>query len=122
MDNKPPVVRLEVHTEGQHQVYFREGGEEAAALREDGTKLLAWFEANKHFPGAKHLRYWEFPRYFVWKIGPRAFHPRAKLRVRGTPGPSSGAAPVEYSFSGEGEKVIGRLYNVSPREGERYYL
>ncbi len=32
------------------------------------------------------------------------------------------AVPSEYNFEGFGETVIGRIYTVSPREGERYFL
>ncbi len=40
--NEPTVVRLEVHLDGQHNVYFREGQEATAAVRGDrGTKLAA---------------------------------------------------------------------------------
>ena len=103
-----------------HTVYFREGQEQAAATREDHTKLTAWFEANTRYPGARHIPYVRFPEYFTWQTSPKMWKPRAMLRIRGAAG-SSSTGP-QYCFSGNGQSVVGRLYTVSPREGERYYL
>ncbi len=66
VDNDPPVYRLEVHTEGHHTVFFREGKELPAALREPQKILTEWFNANTIYPGANHLRYDKFPRFFTW--------------------------------------------------------
>ncbi len=65
VDNEPPVYRLEVHTEGHQIVYFREGEEMPAALREPQTKLTERFNANTNYPGANYLRYDEFPRFIT---------------------------------------------------------
>ncbi len=46
VDNDPPGYRLEVHTEGHHTVFFREGEELPAALREPQTKLTELLNAN----------------------------------------------------------------------------
>ncbi len=126
VDNEPPVYRLEVHTEGHHTVHNRESEEMPAALREPQTKLTELFKANTTYPGAHHLRYDEFDRFFTWNRKYKVWKSRAKLRRRGTRGAgqsSAGAAvPSEYNFEGSRETIIGRMYTVSPREGERYVL
>ncbi len=76
IDNDPPSYRLEVHTEGHHTVYFREGGELPAALREPETKLTEWVKANNEYPGANDLRYDEFPRFFTWVRSDQLWNPR----------------------------------------------
>ncbi len=84
------------------------------------------FKANDKYPGANRLRYDEFPWFFTWNRSVKVWKPRAKCRRRGTPGagPSSAGAAVasEYNFEGTGVTIIGRMYTVSPREGERYFL
>ncbi len=49
VEHHPPVERLEVHLEGNHEVYFEKGKEASAILIRDcnPTKLLAWFTANE---------------------------------------------------------------------------
>ncbi|CDF40970.1 ATP dependant DNA helicase PIF1 [Chondrus crispus] len=102
VDRNPPVVRLAVHLPNHHTVYFEEGREQEAALRPaTGTKLTEWFKANEKYPSARHIRYYKFPRYFTWKTHTKSW---------------------TYDFSGTGVNVVGRIYTVSPREGERYFL
>ncbi|CDF37017.1 ATP dependant DNA helicase [Chondrus crispus] len=102
VDRNPPVVRLAVHLPNHHTVYFEEGRDQEAALRPaSGTKLTEWFKANEKYPSARHLRYHKFPRYFTWKTRTKSW---------------------TYDFSGTGVNVVGRIYTVSPREGERYFL
>ncbi|CDF32173.1 unnamed protein product [Chondrus crispus] len=102
VDRNPPVVRLAVHLPNHHTVYFEEGREQEAALRPaTGTKLTEWFKANEKYPSARHIRYHKFPKYFTWKTRTKSW---------------------TYDFSGTGANVVGRIYTVSPREGERYFL
>ncbi len=63
VEHHPPVEQLEVHLEGKHKVYFEKGNETVAALNSESkpTKLIAYFEANKRFKNAGHIRYAEFP-------------------------------------------------------------
>ncbi len=65
VDNEPSAYRLEVHTYVHHTVYFREGEEMPAALRETQTKLTECFKTNTKYPGANRLRYFEFHRFFT---------------------------------------------------------
>ena len=193
VEREPLVVRLEVHLEGQHTVFYHEGNEVAAANRDKaGTKLTEWFEANKKYPSAKRLLYCDYGKYFTWHRKSKTWKPRQQFKVRnnnrnraerqeesneelnaerqndimndqpeiGIPGnereqagnnnqgaqflgndqvdeedgsqlPRQGqnrrrnSADV-YDFSEEhADKetfVVSRIYTVSPREGERYYL
>ncbi|CDF33021.1 unnamed protein product [Chondrus crispus] len=102
VDRNPPVVRLAVHLPNHHTVYFEKEREQKAALRPaTGTKLTEWFKANEKYPSARHIRYHKFPTYFTWKTRIKSW---------------------TYDFSGTGANVVGRIYTVSPREGERYFL
>ncbi|CDF39890.1 ATP dependant DNA helicase [Chondrus crispus] len=93
---------LSVHLPNHHMVYFEEGREQEAALRPaSGTKLTEWFKANENYPSARHIRYHKFPKYFTWKKSSKSW---------------------TYDFSGTGANVVGRIYTVSPREGEPYFL
>ena len=61
VEKHPMVVRLEVHLENQHTIFYHEGNEVAAANREKAvTKLTEWFEANKKYPSAKRLLYCDY--------------------------------------------------------------
>ncbi|CDF39898.1 ATP dependant DNA helicase PIF1 [Chondrus crispus] len=71
----------------------------AAPRPASGPKLTQWFKANENFPSARHIRYHKFPKYFTWKKSSKS-----------------------WNFSGTGANVVGRIYTVSPREGERYFL
>ncbi|CDF33636.1 partial DNA helicase [Chondrus crispus] len=118
VDSNPPVVRLAVHLPNHHTVYFEEGREQEAALRPaTGTKLTEWFKANEKYPSARHIRYHKFPRYFTWKTRTKSWSPRATLRRR-----NASSEKEAYDFSGTGANVVGRIYTVSPREGEHYFL
>ncbi|CDF41121.1 unnamed protein product [Chondrus crispus] len=98
----PQVVRLALHLPNHHTVYFEEGrGQEAALRPATATKLTEWFKANEKYPSARHIQYHKFPRYFTWKTRTKSW---------------------TYDFSGTGASVVGRIYTVSPREGERYFL
>ena len=126
VDRNPPVVRLDVHLEGHHTVYFQEDNAEHAANRpRAGTKLTEWFVANQLYPNARHIRYDDFARYFTWNKAQKKWTPRAAFRVRNTNAASSSTEPApqpQYDFTRPGAHVVSRLYTVSPREGERYYL
>ena len=71
----PAVVRLQVHTEGDHYVLFEDDDNaqfaaERGALRR--TTLTAFFEANSDLNElgmlARQYTYAEFPQHFVWNI------------------------------------------------------
>ncbi len=55
----------------------------------------------------------------MWK--PRASFEGEELEEL-APSSAGASVPSEYNFEGSGETIIGRMYTVSPREGERYFL
>jgi hypothetical protein len=95
------VVRLPVTLPGQESVYFLTGQEEEAIDQATGRKnhLSAWFELNGVDPEASKVLYADIPLHYSWIPKER----RWKRRVRG-------------------EKVIGRMYTVSPSDMERFCL
>ena len=77
----PPVVRLQVHLEGEQMVTFNENDDlqyiiDTAANKD--TTLTAWFKANEKYPWANQYTYVEFPKYFVWKQETQEWKPRTK--------------------------------------------
>ena len=62
------------------------------------TTLLAWFKINKDCPEARSVPYHIFPEQFTW---------------------NSTAGKWKARKAG---RVIGRLYQANPAEGERFYL
>ncbi len=117
VEHHPSVERLEVHLEGKHKVYFEKSNEEIAAFKSENkpTKLIAWFEANKRFSNAHHIRYIDFPKYFSWSTVNRQWKPREMYKVKNS-------AKLMYDFKLSPHLVVGRMYNISPQEGERYFL
>ena len=112
MENKPSVERLEVHLEGHYIVYYKDGEHENAKTvgREKSTKLIAYFSANQQYPNARHIHYVDFPKYFRWDKTGRSWKPRFKYKVLYSSLP-------QHEFSNALERVVGRIYNISPREG-----
>ena len=94
------IYRLAIHLPNQQPVYFTEGNHQAAA-EEAGTKdtmLTAYFKwnAEHHTP----YLYVEFPYHFVWNSN------GCKWTVR----------------KQRGNKVLPRVYSVSPIDSEKYCL
>ncbi len=120
--NEPTVIRLEVHLYDQQNVYFREGQESTAAVRGNiGTKLTAWFNLNNDPQmretciGLDQLKYPDIPNSFTWNSGDFKWKPREVLSIRDS-------NTKKYDFRRRADPVIGRMYIVSPRERERYFL
>jgi len=95
------ICRLAVHLKDEQIVYFDEGQEDKAlekAMKRE-TTLTAWFKLNQLDSSAHRFFYRDIPNHYT-------FNSKTwKLR--------------KY---GECTNTIGRMYNVSPTEGERYYL
>ncbi len=115
VEHEPSIERFEVHLEGQHIVYCKEGEHENAKTvdKEKSTKLIAYFFANQQYPNAQYIHYIDFSKYFHWDKAGRWWKPRAKYKVSNT-------SPPPYDFSNARERVVGRMYNINPREVERY--
>ena len=95
------VERLPVHIEGGQTVIFEEGAtrEEMQLLLENAafTKLTAFFHLCELDSRARELLYHELPEFYCWKNG-------------------------SWNRRRNACKVIGRMYSVSPSQGERFYL
>ncbi len=78
--------------------------------------IQGWFKANTNFSSARHIRYTNFPTFFRWNKTDRKWDPRAKYRIKVS-------HPTRYDFTlHDVQHVVGRMYNISPKEGERYFL
>ena len=98
---RPCVVRLQVHLEDEQMVTFNENDDlqyvvDNAANKD--TTLTAWFKANEKYPWANQYTYAAFPKYFVWHKNTREWTPR----TRGD--------------------AVGRIYSVPHIVKERFYL
>ena len=100
----PSHQRLQIHLEGQQNVCFYEASNrllvdivENAEAKD--TTLTAWFKYNRINESARQYLYGEFPEhFFVWRNN--VWHPRKN--------PNG--------------STIGRIYAVSPKTQEKYYL
>ena len=117
VENESSVDRIEINLECNHIFYYKECAleNEKTMWKEKSTKLLACFFATGQYPNARHIHYVDFPKYFLWdKIG-RLWKPRAKYKVQKT-------TPPRFDFSNALERVAARMYNMRPRESERYFF
>ena len=98
----PQVVRLNIHLPGEHRVTFDEfDGLFEVRAAPARSMLLAWFEYNEWNAEARDVLYVDFPANHRWMTQ----HSKWQLRVVHALTPA-----------------IGRIYWVSPRGGEKYYL
>lgn len=101
MSNRSHAVeRLPVHLPQQQTVVFEAGSEEKElrAAEKRGTKLTKWFILNDEDPDAREYLYSDIPFHYVWNKN------KWKKRQRGA------------------NKIIPRMYSVSPRDMERFCL
>ena len=99
----PAVQKLAIHTEGQHQVIFKEGQALQALEGVKDTTLMAYFKLNEEDQEARKHKYQDIPKYYTWsgnKWSKRKSQPE----------------------DGDMSRTIGRINNVSPVQGERFYL
>ena len=113
---EPSVERLEIHLEGHHSVYYKEcEHENANGLRkEQSTKLTAYFSANQKYKKTKRILCAAFPKYFTWDKAKGIRKPRTKYEVRSK-------SSENYEFSTCRANVVGRMYDISPREGGFFF-
>src|SRR6266511_5057601 len=83
-EEKPAVVRLQVHTENEQLVTWNnEVAENLQEVLENqgarDTTLTAYFKANQEYQDAKDLLYQDFPSKFVWKPKERKWKPRQRV-------------------------------------------
>lgn len=98
------IERLPVHLPLQQTVIFEEGSEEniLRAAERNGTKLTKWFELNCEDESAKQFLYCDIPYHFVWKKVQKV-NKWVRRKARG-------------------DKILSRLYTVSPKDTERFAL
>ena len=99
---------LRVHDEDEQHVVFDEGSEESALETQRCTELTEFFQANKKckenhegFIGADELRYVDMPTKFTYNKKEKKWKKRAEGRKCDT---------------------LGRVDNVHPAAGDRFYL
>ncbi|XP_072087869.1 uncharacterized protein [Arachis hypogaea] len=99
----PSVERLQVHLPNQHQVSFYEHQTISEIVNNDyfsRTMLTEFFALNRADDHqSRHLLYREIPEYYSW-------HSKEK----------------EWRRRRSQKRAIGRIYTVSPTEGEKFYL
>jgi hypothetical protein len=75
-------------------------------MADSETTLTAWFKMNRNIADddvfTRTVLYPNFPEHFTWVVSPQP----KKWKVR----------------EGGHGKTIGRIYNISPKQGELYYL
>ncbi|KAI5402370.1 hypothetical protein KIW84_050113 [Lathyrus oleraceus] len=98
----PSVERLQIHLPNRHQVRFYDHQQIADVLnneRNSKTMLTQFFALNLQDPQARKYLYREIPEHYCWNKWDMEWHRRRSTR-----------------------KVIGRIYTVSPSEGDKFYL
>ncbi|XP_050876133.1 uncharacterized protein LOC127079808 [Lathyrus oleraceus] len=98
----PSVERLQIHLPNRHQVRFYDHQQIADVLnneRNSKTMLTQFFALNLRDPQARKYLYREIPKHYCWNKRGMEWHRRRSTR-----------------------KVIGRIYTVSPSEGDKFYL
>ena len=97
------MIRLPVHLEDYHTVYFAPGQElervQNAALAR--TRLTAFFSLNETDPEARQYLYHEIPMHYTWVERDRRWNRRRRLMANET---------------------LSRMYAVNPLDRERFLL
>jgi hypothetical protein len=97
------VVRLDLHLPDQQNVYWNKNQSMAEKLDNqelNKTTLTEWFELNKQDHEARQYYYHEIPEHYTWnRVGEKGWH-----KKKG------------------GKLCLGRMYSVSPKQDELFYL
>lgn len=111
-EHTPPVEQLPVHLGDQERrVQFRGTANLDHVLRDmRDSKLTAFFKLCEEDEFAKTLLYTEVPKFYTWQNGTK----RWQRRKRGVP-----HEDVPGVFRTE---TLGRMFTVSPRAGEAFFL
>ena len=99
--NTPAVQKLPVHLPGEHTAIFDEDEDlEDVETRylHGRTMLTEWFEMNRLYEEVRKLKYIEMLTMFVWDNSQKIYTKRKQKRT------------------------IGRIVNISPAAGDKYYL
>ncbi len=98
----PNTVRLQIHTENNHTVTYKEGETmENILTAQSDTKLMAYFKLNQTDEKARDLLFHEIPKWYTWKQKDKKWKRRTIKKEA---------------------KTIGRMYYVNPKDIERFSL
>jgi hypothetical protein len=103
--NSPVVERLPVHLPKGQMVFVKPENEHSLQELQDEepvSMLMAYFVLNTMDETARTMLYTEIPNAYTWEMSSRRWKKR-KVKPRGG-------------------VCIGRMYNVSIRDGERFYI
>ena len=107
-ERHPAVIQLAVHLENGQRVFFtEETAQDRAVADPPKSTLTAFFDLCSNDPFASTLYYVDVPRFYTWN------NKSWNRRKRGT--------QVEGEDVFEAA-VISRIYTVSPRQGECFFL
>jgi hypothetical protein len=104
-EREPAVMKLAIHTEDQQNVCFREGHAEQAVENIKPTTLMAYFKLNQEDIQAQCIKYQDIPEYYTWDTSNHKWNKRKRQ-------PKDMEVP----------RTIGRVSNVLPIQGEKFYL
>ena len=108
-ERDPPVQQLAVHLENGQRVYFTEDTARDQTSRDPPkTTLTEFFALCRVDNIAKTLLYVDVPRYYTWNK--KSWNRRKQ-----------GTSVADFPGVKEAH-VIGRVYTISPHQGECFYL
>ena len=96
------VVRLAIHIPLHQMVYVNQNEVDSAIQRaaNEETTLTAFFKLNEKDSAAREILYSDIPIHYTWSTAKKEW----KRRTRG------------------GDKIVSRMYHVSPKDSERFHL
>lgn len=102
-DRSHVIVRLAVHLEGMHNVFFRPAQliPQVDRVARRDTTLTAYFRLNAADPNARQYLYHEVPNHYCWNATTTTWTRRK---------------------TNTGQRIIGRMYSVSPLDRQRFFL
>ena len=111
-DQSHAIIRLAVHLPGQNTICFHVDRIDQTIQNMDNKRstLMAWFELNQNDPAAREFLYHQIPEHYVYK--------KVEEMVNGKKVNIDKWKPRKQG----GHKVIGRMYTVGIKDGEKYYL
>lgn len=117
VDIQSVVVRLDVHLDGHHILYYRKRNDRAPADRNrSGIKRTGWFQSNKLHQSARRLLYSEYAMYFARNRSSRKRKPRAAFKVKRRI--NNDILNDDEEISAQQRQVI-QLHLQSPQEYDR---
>ena len=110
----PTIVTLDIHLEGDQQFIFNPDTTTSQSVNNSApstSKLDAFFLLCSNDSFAATLKYHEVPEYFIW-----AKREWKRRQIGGPKIPQSDGTTIIHS------NAIGRIYSMSPKVGDIYYL